>query len=710
MKITPENERRITELIEKMTLEEKVLQMLQISNLDAVPDKKGVFDKLVDLGVGSVFHIIYKGDEGIRAREAKTRLGIPPLLAIDAIHGHSLYNGATIFPSQLAMSCSWNEELIEAMGAATAKEVNADGIDWVFSPVLCIARDTRWGRVDETFGEDPYLIGRLGAAIVRGYEKDGLVISCLKHYIGYGEATGARDAYDTELTIRKVRETFLPPFEDCIKEGAGNVMTAYGSIDATSMTAHKKLLREVLKDELGFGGFVVTDYFNIWSLRTKQRAAESFDDACRMAIEAGNDMSMNCYEFYDSVVKQVRDGKISEELINDAVRRILRVKFHLGLFDGKPRMPQEVIGCSEHRALNHALTRESLVLLKNNGALPIKEAPKKIAVIGPNADDVASQYGDWTFTSHRPEEEFKTFKSDPYTLLRGMKEVFAESEIVFAKGCSVRTDASDGDDINEALALAKDADLVVLALGDDITLNGEYKDRANLELSGRQNELARRIKELGKPIVTVLITGKPLCINEVADISDALIQMFNGGDLGGLCAAELIAGRFNPSGKLTISFPRASGALPCYYNQYSGWHGGKYADVDEGALFDFGYGLSFTEYTYSNLTVDKESIALGGTLTVSVDVENTGNFDGQETVELYYNDVISSTMTPSKNLKRFKKVFIPAGGKKSVTFTLTTDDFSFISPDERRVTEKGEIEIFVGGSLDTLLKTSVKII
>lgn len=704
MKINPIHEQKITEILKNLTVEEKVLQMLQISGEGNKPE---VYEKYTALNTGSYLHELSAGTDRLREKAKETDSKIPPIFGIDAIHGHSLKNGATIFPSQLGMSCSWNEDLIEKMGAATAEEVNADGIDWVFSPVLCIARDTRWGRVDETFGEDPYLIGKLGAAIVRGYEKDGKVISCLKHYIGYGEATGARDAYDTQTSMRKVRETFLPPFEEAINAGASSIMTAYGSIDGTPLTRHKELLTDILKDELGFNGFVVTDWYNIWSMRTKQHAAESFDQSARLAIEAGNDMSMNCHEFYESVTKQVKDGAIPEELLDEAVRRILRVKFALGLFDEKERLPQSVIGCKEHIDLNHKLTQESLVLLKNNGVLPLKSAPKKIAVIGPNADNITNQYGDWTFTSHRPKAEYEVIKNDYYTLLRGVKEVFPKTEITYAYGCAVR-DKNDKN-FEEALAAAKDADIVILALGDELSQNGECKDRAVLELSGAQNELAAKIKETGKPIITVLVTGKPLCVGEICELSDAVVQMFGGGDLGGLCAAELIAGKFNPSGKLSISYPRASGQVPCYYNHYSGWHGGKYCDVDEGNLFDFGYGLSYTEYKYSDLSLSKTEISADEDFEVSVTVTNKGDMEGKEIVELYYKDVISSVMTPVINLCGFKKISLAAGESKRVTFKMNAGDLAFVGNNGKWITEAGMFEISVGGSLSTLLTAELEV-
>lgn len=705
MKINEAHEARITEMLSQMTVEEKIAQMQQVSPEKHQPE---VFERFRKLGGGSFLHVLSEDADAVREDAKKTRMQISPIFGIDAIHGHSLLNGAVIFPSQLAAACTWNPALIKKMGKVTAEEVNADGLDWAFSPVLCIGRDPRWGRVDETFGEDPYLIGELGAAIVEGYEEDGLMAACVKHYLGYGEATGARDSYDTEISMRKIREVFLPPFKRAVEAGVSTVMTAYGSISGTPMTAHKRLLRDVLKDEVGFGGFVVTDWYNVQSLRTKQRAVESFDDAVRVSIESGNDMSMNSHRFYDSAVKQVKEGKIPMAIIDDAVRRILRVKFALGLFDeNKKRLPKSVIGSQAHIDVNKELTRESLVLLENNGILPLKETPKRIAVIGPNADDIKAQYGDWTFFSHPDGNPNAVPKGDVYTVLRGVQSVFADSEVVYHKGCDVMDESIEF--IDEAVALAAGADIVIAVVGDCLRQNGESKDRVNLALSGKQNELVRRLKETGKPIVTVLVNGKPLCIGDAVKNSDAVIEMFNGGDLGGLCAAELIAGKFCPSGKLPISFPRAVGENVCYYNQYSGWHGGKYMDAEAGSLYDFGYGLSYTKFAYSEPVISAGTAKAGDVLTVSVDVTNVGEMDGAEIVEMYVNDVISSVLTPTRQLCGFKKVFIKAGETVRVELPLRVDDLSLVNIDAERVLEPGEFEIFVGGGLHELKMVKLKV-
>ncbi len=707
MKIKMEHEERITEMLAEMTLEEKVGQMQQVSFEGFRPE---VFERFKNMGGGSFLHVLGEEADDVRAAAAKTRMKIPPIFGIDAIHGHSLLNGAVIYPTQLAMACSWNPSLIKAMAKATAEEVNADGLDWVFSPVLCLGRDTRWGRIDETFGEDPYLVGELGAALTEGYEEDGLVVSCLKHYIGYGEATGAKDSYDTEISMRKIRELLLPPFKKAIDAGASTVMTAYGSISGTPMTAHRELLREVLKEELGFDGFVVTDWYNVGSLRTKQKAVESYKIGCGVTVEAGNDMAMNSFQFYDFVIQLVNEGKLDMAYIDDSVRRILRVKFALGLFDeNKERLPRSVIGCPEHIALNHALTCESLVLLENNGVLPLKEVPKKIAVIGPNGDDIRAQYGEWTFFDHPDEKPLDyAAKSDYYTVLRGVKTVFSDSEVKYAKGCDAM-EMSDDAMMEEALALANESDIVIAVVGDVVAQHGETKDRANLDISGRQAELVRRLKATGKPVITVLVNGKPLCLLDVPEQSDALIEMFNGGDLGGLCVAEMIAGKFNPSGKLPISFPRTTGQMPCYYNYLPGWHG-RYVDVDSSSRYDFGYGISYTKYDYANLALSADTVKADDTITVSVDVTNAGDVDGYEIVELYYNDLYSSVLTPIRQLCGFKKVFIKSGETVHVELPLAIHELALVNKNCETVVEPGDFEIMVGGNLSSLLTAPLKVI
>lgn len=695
MNLKGNSDKKTESLLSQMTLEEKVAQMQQLS-ANATPAE--IFKVFKEQGeIGSYLHVLGKETGEYLESAENSRLKIPPIFGIDAIHGHALLKGATVFPSQLAMACSWNEELVEKVGEVTAREVAADGLNWVFSPVLCLGRDLRWGRIDETFGEDALLSSRLGTAIIKGYQKDGLVAACAKHYLGYGEATGGRDSYDTEISERKAREVFLKPFKAAVEAGCMTFMTAYGSIDGTPLTISHRYLTEILKEEYGFDGFVVTDWENFRSLVNGQKAFESMDEACVEGVAAGNDMSMNSYEFYTALVNAVKEGRIEESVIDDAVRRILRVKARLGLLDGeKPERPaREIIGCEEHQKLNYQVAVESTVLLKNDGILPLKDA-KKIAVIGPNADDVRAQYGDWTYFTHPNAKPWETPKDGVYTILKGIKEVYQDSEITYAKGCSVNDNDSD-EMMDEALEVASQADAVIVVVGDNLSQNGEGKDRANLNVSGRQNELLKRLKELGKPVICVLVNGKPLILNEVEKYADAIVETFNGGDMSGLAVAKLLKGEENFSGKLPISFPNDSAATPCYYNQYDYWHGGRYIDASSFGNYPFGFGLSYSKFTYSDVKLSKTQAKAGEKVTLTVEVKNGSEVDGAEVVQLYFKDKICKIVTPIRTLLDFKRVYVPANESRIVDFEIPTENLGYYDQDCKYVVDAGEFEFYISG-------------
>lgn len=699
--------KEIEEIILHMTLEEKVAQMQQLS-ANATP--KEIFERFKAQGeIGSYLHVLGERTGEYLESAKNSRLKIPPVFGIDAIHGHALLKGATVFPSQLAIACSWNEDLTEKVGEVTSEEVAADGLNWVFSPVLCLGRDLRWGRIDETFGEDAELSSRLGGAIIKGYQKSGLVAACAKHYLGYGEATGGRDSYDTEITERKAREIFLKPFKAAVDAGCMTFMTAYGSIDGTPLTIHRRYLTEILKEEYGFDGFVVTDWENFRSLVNGQKSFESMDEACVEGVKAGNDMSMNSYEFYAALVNAVKEGRIEESVIDDAVRRILRVKARLGLLDEeKPARPsREVIGCAEHQKFNYKVATESAVLLKNDGILPLKSV-KRIAVIGPNADDVRAQYGDWTYFSHPDAKPWETGKDGVYTVLKGIKEVYSESEILYAKGCTVSGNESEEESeklMSEAIEAAGKADAVVVVLGDDLALNGEAKDRANLELSGRQNELIRRVKERNIPVICVLVNGKPLVLNEVEKYADAIIETFNGGDMCGLAIANLMKGNENFSGKLPISFPSDSAATPCYYNQYDYWHGEKYVDVSSVSPYPFGFGLSYSKFVYGDLKGKIEN----GNVKLRLTVKNESNTNGEEVVQLYFKDKICKILTPVRTLLDFKRVYVPANASAVVEFEIPVQSLGYYNQNCEYTVDAGEFEFYVSGDGKNFVKTSLKV-
>ncbi|MCE5189965.1 MAG: glycoside hydrolase family 3 C-terminal domain-containing protein [Eubacteriales bacterium] len=690
-----ELETRVKSLLSRMTLAEKAAQMMQIPFFMVTREEALLWARR---GAGSFLHVL--GDDARELQKAalETRLGIPVLFGIDAIHGHALNDRATIFPSQLSGACSWNPSLIEEMGRVTAREVATDGLHWTFSPVLCLGRDTRWGRIDETFGEDPFLAGELGAAIIRGYQGDRLdddesIAACAKHYIGYGEAVGGRDACDTEMTFRKMREVFLPPFRRAVDAGVATVMTAYGSIDGTPFTASEKSLKSILKEELGFDGFVVTDWDNVNSLVSRQHVAADLDEASLLAANAGNDMIMTTEAFYESAIRLVESGRLSERVLDTAVANILRIKLRMGLFErpekrGKPGC----FACAEHLDASLRLARESVTLLKNDGVLPLSKPISRIAVIGPNADDIRAQYGDWTYFSQPVANPGRTPQRPYTTLLEGMRARAGEqgATICYHPGCGVLPDPAD--DLDGALEAARGCDVIILALGDVEEQTGEFKDRADLSLSGKQEELFLRLTGLNIPIVTVLISSKPLCVPRIVAGSSAFLAAFNGGMFGGQAIAEVIFGRINPSGKLPISFPRHSGQVPVYYNQLPGWHGDKYVDLPETPLFSFGEGLSYTRFTYSDLRVDADAYSIRFTL------KNEGGRAGAETAQVYLRDLVSSVLSPVKRLVAFQKVWLEAGESREVVFALRREDFSLVLPDERRVVEPGEFMLSVGGS------------
>ena len=690
---------RAKEILAQMTLEEKVAQMVQVPY--AMVGREEAL-RWAKLGAGSFLHVL--GDDAREVQQAacSTRLGIPVIFGIDAVRGHALNDHATVFPTQLACACAWDREIAREMGRVTAREVATDGLHWTFSPLLCLSRDTRWGRVNETFGEDPYLTGELAAAIIEGYQGDSLddeesILACAKHYYAYGEAVGARDACDSEITYRKAREVFLPPFKKAVDAGCASFMTAYGSIDGTPLTIDRHSLKDILRDEMGFEGFVVTDWDNMSSLVKQQFVAEDTDEAARLAAEAGNDMIMTSVAFYDSAVKLVREGRLDEAVIDEAVLHILTIKAKMGLFEHPEKKGRPgCFGCAEHMDAALRTAQRSITLLRNDGVLPIAPSCKKIAVIGANADDVRAQYGDWTYFTHPlPDPDHVPVR--PYTTIREGVEELAKAKgasCVYARGCGPI--ASEEDDLPSAVEAAKGADVIVYVVGDVVSQVGEGKDRADLSLSGRQTELFRQLRALNIPLVTVLCASKPLAMGDAAEQANAVVVAFNGGATGGKAVAQALFGEINPSGRLPISFPRHSGQVPVYYNQLPGWHKlvdkQKYCDLPEMPLYVFGEGLSYTDFAYENLTFDPQ------TMKASVQVSNTGARAGLETVQVYFRDLVSSVMTPVKNLIAYKQVELAPGETKTVEIQLERMDFSLVNRREERVVEPGEFMLMVGHS------------
>ena len=682
-------------MLARMTIEEKVAQMVQVPYPQTGREESLRWARL---GAGSFLHVLGDDAREVQREAMSSRLGIPVIFGIDAVRGHGMNDHATIFPTQLAAACSWNPDVVYRMGEATAREVATDGLHWTFSPVLCLARDTRWGRVDETFGEDPVLAGELGAAIVRGYQGDDLsdgehILACAKHFLGYGEAVGARDACDSEITERKIREVFLPPFRKAVDAGCATIMTAYGSADGTPLTVNPRIMKDMLRDELGFAGFVVTDWDNTRSLVTNQRVAANIGEAAVMAAESGNDMIMSTVEFYDAMLKALEAGEADIAAVDEAVVHILTIKYEMGLFE-KPEKAGRAgsIGCEAHRLLALDAARQSVTLLKNEGMLPLGDGVRRVAVIGPNADDIQAQYGDWTYFSH-PLPDKGHIPVRPYVTVReGIEALCAARgiECVYEKGCGVLPGPDD--DLDAAVRAAEGADAIVLVVGDMIDQIGETKDRADLALSGRQMALFDRLRALGKKLCTVLVASKPLCLGDAAEAADAVICAFNGGMYGGQAVAEALFGEINPCGRLPISFPRHSGQLPVYYNRLSGWHGGKYCDLPAEPLFAFGEGMGYTSFSFGDLRFDPEK------LVVSIEVRNTGNRAGVEVVQVYLRDEVSSVMTPEKKLVAFSRVSLEPGECRKVEILLAREDFALVNTRCETVVEPGAFTLMAGSS------------
>ena len=696
-------EERVADLLNRMTLEEKVGQLMlwdggHTEDISFVTSRQP----------GSVLHIF--GEKVNRAMDlaAQTRLGIPLLIGEDGIHGHSFWKGSTIFPTQLALATSWNPDLLEQVGRVTAEEMVPTGIHWTFSPVLCLSRDLRWGRTGETFGEDPFLIGELGAALIRGYQGKGLddptaVIATAKHYAGYSETQGGRDSSEADLSRRKLRSYFLPPFKRAVAAGVMTFMTGYQSIEGVPSTCNHWLLTDVLKNEWGFRGVVVTDWDNVGRLVKEQKVCADYIDASVRALRAGNDIIMVTPEFYEGAIEAVHSGRLAESEINAPCARLLALKFRMGLFENPRRADLDRAAIEmarpDHRKVNLDAARQSLVLLQNNGLLPLDpHNTRTIAVIGPNADDDQQQLGDWSLgSSQHPASAGKQPREKTTTILDGIRALAPEgTSILFERGCSIVDEDLAG--IPAAVEAAQSADVIVAVVGDHLKFIGETNSTATLELQGGQVVLLDALAKTGKPMVVVLVNSKPLVLPASVKNADAILEGFNSGMEGGRALAEALFGLLNPSGKLTISIPIHVGQQPVFYSQVRGQHGDRYADLPQDPLFSFGFGLSYTRYHYSNLQLSTTRLTSGQTANGSVDIENIGQTAGDEIVQIYVNDVVTSATWVNKALKGFSRVHLEPGEKKTVHFNLPWEAFQIVDAEGACVVEAGEFEILVGSS------------
>lgn len=693
---------RVADLLSRMTLEEKVGQMMQL-------DGRGPLEPMIlDHHVGSLLHILNERLNEAIDLVGCTRLRIPLLIGDDGIHGHSFHPGATIFPTQLGMAASWNPELMQRVARAAAREMAATGMHWTFSPVLCLARDLRWGRINETFGEDPFLIGEFSEAFIHGYQGRGLddhegVMATAKHFAGYSETQGGRDASEADLSRRKLRSYFLPPFERAARAGCMAFMTGYQSIEGVPSTCNRWLLTDVLRGEWDFDGILVTDWDNVGRLVNEQKVCADLREAAVRAIRAGNDLIMATPGFFDAAREAVRDGLLREEEIDKVVSRILALKFRLGLFEN-PRRPDRagqaaIISCPEHRALNLEMARESMVLLRNEGVLPLSaERIRTIAVIGPNADDPMAQLGDWSLGSTQVESPPGGHPREcTTTVLDGLRRHSpAGIRVLHAPGCSIDDKSIDG--IAAAVEIAQKADVVVVAVGDHLPLTGEYNSTATLELQGGQTALIEALVATGTPMVVVLISGKPLVLPRSATSAAAVLAAFNPGMEGGRALAEILWGTVNPSGRLTISFPRHVGQQPVFYSQVRGQHGDRYADLTQEPQYVFGEGLGYTSFEIRDLIPAREVLRPGESLDVDVVVANTGTRQGATVVQIYVEDLVTSVTWVHHALFGFAKVALAPGEERRVRITLPPDAFSLVDAEGCRVTEPGGFRIGAGFS------------
>ena len=701
-------------LLAKMTLEEKIGQMtLYTSGWDVTgPTLNENYKADIRAGrCGNIFnaHTAKYNRELQRIAVEETRLGIPLLFGYDVIHGHK-----TIFPIPIAESCSWDLELTEKSARLAAKEAAASGLHWTFNPMVDITRDPRWGRLAEGAGEDPYLGSLIGAAKVRGFQGNDLsdpatLLACVKHFAAYGAAQAGRDYHTVDMSERVMRETYLPPYKAAVDAGAATVMTSFNEYDGLPASGSKFLMDKVLRQEWGFNGFIVTDYTAINEMVPHGFAVDE-KHAGELSANVGVDMDMQGAVYQNYLKKSIAEDKVSQKTIDDAVRRILIKKYELGLFDDPYRYSNEerekqVVFSEELMQHAREAGRKSIVLLKNQAVdgvplLPLSKNVGTIALIGPLADASEDMLGSW----HASGDAAKVV-----TLLTALKEAAPNADILFAEGCS--TENNDQHGFAKALEVARQADVVIMATGENYRQSGEAASRSDIGLPGAQQALLEEIYATGKPIVAVVMAGRPQTIEWMDENIPAIVNAWHLGTMAGSAIADVLFGDYNPSGKLTITFPRNVGQIPIYYSmkntgrpfQAENKYTSKYLDVPNEPLYPFGYGLSYTTFVYSDLHLDNKSIAFEEKLNVEVTLTNSGSRAGEETVQLYTRDLVGSVTRPVKELKGFKKVILPPGESQKVTFVLSSDDLRFYTQDMSFKAEAGAFKVFVGGnSLDVL--------
>src|SRR5690606_21228730 len=721
----------ITELMAKMTLEEKIGQLNLPGAGDITTGQAGssnIAEKIKAGKVGGLFNIksIAKIREVQKIAVEQSRLKIPLLFGMDVIHGYE-----TVFPIPLGLSCTWDMDLIERSARIAAQEASADGINWTFSPMVDISRDPRWGRVSEGNGEDPFLASEIAKAMVRGYQgtdlrKNNTIMSCVKHFALYGASEAGRDYHTVDMSKQRMYNEYLPPYKAAVDAGVRSVMASFNEVDGIPATGNKWLMTDLLRNDWCFNGFVVTDYTGINEMI--DHGVGDLQHVSAMALKAGIDMDMVGEGLLTTLKKSLDEGKISMTDIDTAVKRILTAKYKLGLFDDPYKYcdvnrAKTEIFTVEHRAFARTVASESMVLLKNSeNILPLKKSGT-IALVGPLANTAVNMAGTWSVAT-------KQELSNP--LLDGLKTVVGDAaNVLYAKGSNLdydlefeknatmfgkdipRDGRTDQQLLDEALSIASKSDVIIAALGESAEMSGESSSRTNLEIPQAQKDLLNALLETGKPVVVVLFAGRPMVLTEENENAPAILNVWFPGSEAGLAISDVLFGDVNPSGKLTATFTRNVGQVPIFYKHKNTGRPLKnsegkcekfrsnYLDVRNEPLYPFGYGLSYTTFEYTNLKASTNTINMNGSLEVSVDVTNTGDYDGKEVVQLYIRDLVGSVTRPVKELKGFQKVDIKKGETKTITFSISVEDLKFYNYNLDFVAEPGTFHVFVGTDSDT---------
>lgn len=717
-------EKKIEGLLSKMTLEEKIGQMNQISSYGNLEE----MSRLIKKGeVGSILNEIDPVRVNALQRLAmeESRLGIPLLIARDVIHGFK-----TIFPIPLGQAATFNPQIAEDGARVAAVEASSVGIRWTFAPMIDISRDARWGRIAESCGEDTYLTSVIGAAMVKGFQGDSLndptaILACAKHFVGYGASEGGRDYNSTHITERQLRNEYLPPFEAAAKQGAATFMTSFNDNDGVPSSGNSFILKTVLRNEWGFDGFVVSDWASIKEMVSHGFCADD-KEAAMKAVNAGVDMEMVSYTYMNNIKQLIDEDKVSEKVIDEAVRNILRTKFRLGLFDNpytNEKAPSAMY-TPENLAKAKEAAVQSVILLKNDkNTLPVSSSVKTIAVVGPMADAPYEQMGTWTFDGE---------KAKTQTPLQALKQFYADKVQVIYEPALAFTRDKNTANIAKAVNAAAKADMVLVFVGEEAILSGEAHSLADLHLQGAQTALIEALAKTGKPLVTVVMAGRPLTIGKETELSNSVLYSFHPGTMGGPAIADLLFGKSVPSGKTPVTFPKEVGQIPMYYNhnntgrpatrneilldsipveagQTSLGCTSFYMDAGFDPLFPFGYGLSYTTFQYSNLKLSSNDFSPKEEITVTFDLKNTGNCDGTEVAQLYVRDKVGSVTRPVKELKRFTRVTLKPGETKNVSFTLPIEELAFWNIDMKKVVEPGDFTLWVGTNSQEGISANFKV-